>query len=231
MVLLSYHRIRLQIGAFIFSMSATGFLIRISAEAFVDIPYDNDPMEGLAANLIWPLGMVLALAAVWRMIALGKGDAAALRVLPEGLEVSGFWRRRVVPWDSLLGGHQVNYATFFHRNRFFNVRYLENGANRTARVPLILTKRPSGGQMSLPAKIDKAREEAMARPYRPTGERIEGTGIDHDGAIARYLAQKAQAEAQPKAQAGSKAAVPAAAPLQPAGLRPARPAFGRKGLS
>jgi hypothetical protein len=87
------------------------------------------------------------------------------------------------------------------------------------RVPLILTKRPSGGQMSLPEKIDKAREEALGRPSRPSGERLPGTGIDHDAAIARYL--KAKAEAAAAAPPDTPAA-PREAPTAPARARPPR---------
>ncbi len=227
MPLLSYHRVRLQIGACLFTLTLFGFVIRIWLATNVNPSWQREsPFEWVATDWAWPLGLALTAAVIGRMLYLGAGDLAALKPLPEGLQVTSFLARRTIAWDQLLGGHPVNYGNLFHRNRWFLVRYIQNGANRTMRIPLILTKRPSGGQMSLSEKIDRARAEALNQPYSPSGERIEGTGMDHDAAIQRYLASKAAAEAaNPAAPAG------AAAPALTAQPAPARPSFGRKGVS
>ena len=225
MTILNYSRTRLQIGACLFALSAlllagrfwliSGLADSTGAHVAVKIQLD----------WIYPAVFLCFAGIAGRMLHLLSGDLVAIRNLPEGLEVTGFFTRRVIAWEGLLGGHRVNYGNFLHRNRWFNIRYMVAGAYRAARVPLILTKRPSGGQMSLPDKIDKAREEALGRPSTPDGERLPGTGIDPDAAIARYLKAKAQAAAA----APELAPEPIGVPTEPAPAR-ARPAFGRKGL-
>lgn len=230
MVLLSYHPVRLRIGALLFTMTVFGLIIRIFLATNVNPSFVREnPFEWVATDWVWPAAMALAAAVVGRMLYLGAGDCVALKSLPEGLQVTSFFSRKTIPWDQLLGGHRVNYGNLLHRNRWFNVRFMKEGAYGSMRIPLILTKRPLGGQQSLPDKIEQARAEALNHPYTPGGERIEGTGIDHDAAIARYLANKAAA-----VQAAAPAPAPAAAALAQAGPAapiPARPAFGRKGLS
>jgi len=221
--MLSYSRTRLQIGTALFALSMLMVTMRFWVQQAVVPGRQYGPFNDLQTDILFPIALLVPATILGRLVFLMRGDLAAIRALPEGLQVTGFFGRRLVQWDGLLGGHRVNYATLFHRNRWFNIRYLVDGANRSVRVPLILTKRPSGGQMSLPDKIDKAREEALGRPHTPGGERIEGTGIDHDAAIARYL----------KAKAAASAAEPSlSAPPEPSlAPRPAaRPAFGRKGL-
>jgi hypothetical protein len=243
--ILTYSRFRLQIGALLFSFSAFAVIARWWLTANVDAPFtrNNRMVEGIQLEWIYPLSFLIFAAVVGRLMLLMAGDLVAVKALPEGLQVTSFFSRRVIAWDGLIGGHRVNYGNFMHRNRWFNIRYLVDGANRSLRVPLILTKRPSGGQMSLPEKIDRAREEALGQPFAPNGERLPGTGLDHDAAIARYLKNKAEAAAA--AAAGPTAQpVPAAGAVAhpfsppPAGRepnlpprQPVRPAFGRKGLS
>ena len=236
---LTYSRFRLQIGALLFSFSAFGVIARWWLTANVDAPFSrtNRMVEGIQLDWVYPLSFLIFAAIVARMMVLMAGDLAAIKALPEGLQVTSFFSRKILRWDGLIGGHRVNYGNFMHRNRWFNIRYLAEGANKTMRVPLILTKRPSGGQMSLPEKIDQAREEALGRPFTPNGERLPGTGMDHDAAIARYLKSKAQAAAA-AAAAGpaarpqlAKTDAPARQPEAPPPIQaPARPAFGRKGL-
>jgi hypothetical protein len=222
--ILTYSRLRLQIGATLFAFSALAAVIRYWLVSSIDAGGRGwkSPAADIQLDWVFPLMFLFACAVVGRLLYLLSGDLVALKALPEGLQVTSFFSRRILAWDGLIGGHRVNYGNFLHRNRWFNIRYLAEGANKSMRVPLILTKRPSGGQMSLPEKIDKAREEALGRPSTPTGERLPGTGIDHDAAIARYLKNKAQAAA---------AAPPPQTPQPPAPIpTPARPAFGRKGL-
>lgn len=231
MTILTYSRLRLQIGAMLFSFSALGVIIRYWLVSSVNTgPRFRSPAADIQLEWAFPLMFLIFATIVGRLLYLLSGDLEAIKALPEGLRVTSFFSRRILPWDGLIGGHRVNYGNFLHRNRWFNIRYLAEGSNRTMRVPLILTKRPSGGQMSLPEKIDQAREEALGRPYTPDGQRVPGTGIDHDAAIARYLKRKAEeaaaaAAAPPRptlAKADTEAAGPAPAPV--------RPAFGRKGL-
>jgi hypothetical protein len=224
--ILNYSRLRLQIGAVIFAFSAFAAILRYWFVSAVESGRDRQsPVADIQIEWVFPILFLIAAGMVGRMLYLMNGDLAAIRALPEGLEVTSFFSRRLLPWDDLIGGHRVNYGNFLHRNRWFNIRYLIDGSNRTTRVPLILTKRPSGGQMSLPEKIDKAREEALGRPSTSSGERLPGTGVDPDAVIARYL--KAKAEAAAAAPPDTPAAP--REPLPPP-REPVRPAFGRKGL-
>lgn|GEM_PF-5682755 len=224
MTILNYSRLRLQIGALLFTISALMVVARFWLVSSIDAGLASSMNSRIQLDWIFPITFLFAAAIVGRMLYLLTGDMAAIKALPEGLQVTSFFSRRLLPWDGLIGGHRVNYGNFLHRNRWFNIRYLDDGSNRTLRVPLILTRRPSGGQLSLPERIDKAREEALGRPSTGSGERLPGTGIDHDAAIARYL--KAKAEAAAAAPAAPVVAV-ASRPSPP---RPVRPAFGRKGL-
>jgi hypothetical protein len=226
--ILSYSRTRLQIGAALFSFSMLMVVLRFWVQDSIVPDRGPNPFATIQTDIILPIAMLIPIAMLGRLFYLMCGDLAAIRALPEGLQVTGFLGRRLLPWEGVLGGHRVNYGNFMHRNRWFNIRYFVDGSNRAVRVPLILTKRPSGGQMSLSEKIDRAREDALGRPYKPSGERIEGTGIDHDAAIARYLEAKAR-EAELGVPVAAPSAVPhAAAPALPP--VPSRPAFGRKGL-
>lgn len=227
MTILCYSRLRLQIGTLLFSLSAFGLIAKWWLTANVDPRWTGpDPFQGFELEWVFPIGFLISAAIVGRFMYLLGSDLAAIKPLPEGLQVTTFFGRRTIPWDGLIGGHRVNYGNLLHRNRWFNVRYMIGGATRAARVPLILTKRPSGGQMSLPEKIDKARDEALGQQYTPGGERIEGTGFDPDAAIQRYLRARAEGGAPEPGPIESAPPAEAAAPARPA----ARPAFGRKGL-
>ncbi len=226
MTILNYSRTRLQIGALLFTLSA--FLV--AARFWLVSSINNgrtwrSPAADVQLDWIFPAMFLFAAAVVGRMLYLMSGDMAAIKALPEGLQVTSFFGRRVIAWDGLIGGHRVNYGSILHRNRWFNIRYMVAGTYRAARVPLILTRRPSGGQMPLPEKIDRARDEALGRPSTPGGERLPGTGIDPDAAIARYLKAKAEAAAAGPVEEPVAADEPAQPPRQPV-----RPAFGRKGL-
>jgi hypothetical protein len=191
----------------------------------------RNPLTAVQLDWIFPVMFLIAASIVLRMLYLLAGDLAAIRAKPEGLEVTGFLGRKLLPWEGLLGGHRVNYGNFLARNRWFNIRYMVDGGSRRVRVPLILTTRPSGGQQSLPEKIDKARDEALGRPSTPNGERLPGTGIDPDAAIARYLRAKAEAAAAAPEQLASAGPADPVMEVAQAPRPPARPAFGRKGLS
>jgi hypothetical protein len=225
--ILNYSWTRLQIGAVLFTLSACLVVARFWLVSSIN---NGRTLRSATADVqldwVMPVMFLFAASVVGRMLYLMSGDLAAIKALPEGLQVTSFFSRRVIAWEGLIGGHRVNYGNFLHRNRWFNLRYMVAGAYRAARVPLILTKRPSGGQMSLPEKIDQARDEALGRPCTPGGERLPGTGIDPDAAIARYLKAKAEAAA-----AVPPAPQPAAAEANAPPLVRARPAFGRKGLS
>ncbi len=223
--ILNYSRTRLQIGAALFTLSLLGITMRYWFFSGIGGAFGRRPVALIQLDIVLPIAFLIAAAMLGRILYLLSTDLVAIKSLREGLMVRSFFGLRTIAWDGLIGGHRVNYGNFLHRNRWFNIRYLSAGSNCTVRVPLILTKRPSGGQMSLPEKIDKAREEALGRPSLPSGERIPGTGIDPDAVIARYLKAKAEAAAA----APPEQPVAAVESAQPA-RQPVRPAFGRKGL-
>lgn len=230
MTILSYSRTRLYIGAALFSLTTFGFVIRIWVTQITNPLAGRSSFGALQLEWVYPLGFLIAAAALVRTLHLLNGDLAALKVLPEGLQVTSFFRRKTIAWDSLLGGHKVTYWTGLHRRRMFNIRYLDDGANKTMRIPLILAKRPSGGHMSLSDKVDGAREEALGRPSEAGGERIPGTGIDHDAAIARYLKAKGETAATIGTPIAGKAPTADSRDQRMPAWPLARPAFGRKGL-
>lgn len=166
--------------------------------------------------LLLPLALIGAI--IWRLVQLGRGDRAALRATPDGLEATSFFRRRTIPWRDLVGAQEVTYGFGFYTRRALNVRSLHDGAHRTIRVPLILTQRPRGGPRAITETVEAAQARALGRQPAAAGQGTDGP-IDADAAIARYLAQK-QAEAETLTAEG----VPA---LQ---ASPTVPAFGRKGL-
>lgn len=223
MTILSYSRSRLQIAILVAALVGLGFVIRLGAASLIGDPiFGRNAYRDVKFDIVLPLLLALTCAAIWRFARLMNGDLQAIGARPEGLEVTGLFGRRTVAWDSLLAVHNVTYWFGLYRVRKCNIRYLQEGATKVMRVPLVLARQPHGGHMTLPDKVEAARAEALGRPYAPGGERIEGTGLDPDAAIARYLKAKAEAAA---AGAG-----PAQEPRQaPAAARP-RPAFGRKGL-
>ncbi|HEY0115870.1 MAG TPA: hypothetical protein VGB54_09125 [Allosphingosinicella sp.] len=223
MTLLTYSRSRLQIGIALFSLAVVGAVLRILLMSAVAPVMSGNAFFEFRLGLVLPMGLAITAAILWRMFNLLNGDLVALKTLPEGLQVTSFFRRRTIPWDSLLGGHKVTYWIGLSRRRRFNIRYLDDGTNRTMRIPLILAQRPEGGHESLSGKVENAREKALGRPLSPGGKRLPGTGIDHDAAIARYLEAKAQA-------AVAAAAIPEPSAEPALAARPVRPAFGRKGL-
>jgi hypothetical protein len=173
--ILNYSRTRLQIGAAIFALSASLAIARYWLVSSINSGRTfRNPLSAIQLDWIFPIMFLIAAAITLRMLYLLSTDLVAIRSHPEGLEVTGFFGRKLLPWEGLLGGHRVNYGNFLHRNRWFNIRYMVDGGLGAVRVPLILTKRPSGGQQSLPEKIDKARDEALGRPSTPSGERLPG---------------------------------------------------------
>lgn len=229
MTILNYSRLRLQLGALLFTLSTLAVVARYWLVSSLSSGAWRSSVSSVQLGWVFPLMFLFAAAVAGRMLYLLTSDMAAIRALPEGLQVTSFFGRRVIPWDGLIGGHRVDYGNLLHRNRWFNIRYLVAGAHRTLRVPLILTRRPGGGQMSLPQKIDQAREEALGRRFNPAGEPVSGAGFDPDAALARYLSAK-QAAAEGGAAPQPKAPREARSPPRQPPIEPARPAFGRKGL-
>jgi hypothetical protein len=228
LTILSYSRSRLQIGIALFALTVLLVALRFwLVSAIADLTPSRNPVVDFRLGWIFPVLFLVPAAILGRMLYLLSGDLVAIKALPEGMQVTGFFGRRMVPWRGLLHGHQVNYGNILHRNRWFNVRYMENGANRSVRIPLILTKRGSGGHMALPEKIEKARAEALGQTYSPSAaDWVPAEDFDPDAALQRYL--QARKEAPAAAAAGPPQ--PAVAPEPASPRQPARPAFGRKGL-
>jgi len=222
LTILSYSRTRLQLGACFFVLAGLLMMLRISIVSGFAGGRAWDPVANFRIDGLLVAFLLIAGAPLARILYLLAGDLAAIRALPEGLQVTGFFGRRLVPWDGIVVCHQVDYGNFLHRNRWLNLRYVENGASRAVRVPLILAARPSGGHMSLPEKIERARADALGRTAAAAADRPPGAEFDPDAAIQRYL--KAKAEESAAAPAAPAPEAPAPAPMRP------RPAFGRKGL-
>lgn len=224
MTILSYSRSRLQIGMLVFALGAVGLFIKLILVGYLAGLVGANAILDFRMNIWLPLCLAVTGTVIWRLWTLSAGDTAAIRMEPDGLVVAGLFRRRTIPWNALLAAHIVGYGLGLYRQRWLNLRYLDDGATRAVRVPLVLTHQPGGGHMGLAAKIEQARANALGRPHAPGGERTEGAGIDPDAVIARYLAAKAQqAAAAPDPEPAHEHAV--------AHRMPARPAFGRKGLS
>ena len=226
MTILSYSRGRLQIGMLLFALGAFGLLIKLTLIGYVAGVVGANAILDFRMNVWLPLCLAVTGTVIWRLWVLSAGDKAAIRMEPGGIVVTGLFRRRTIAWDALLAAHIVGYGLGLYRQRWLNLRYLDDGATRAVRVPLVVTRQPSGGYNALAAKLEQSQAEALGRPCAPGGERIGGSGLDPDAVIARYLAAKAQQAAAPQ-----PATLPATAqePIEP--RAPARPAFGRKGLS
>ena len=218
-ILLSFCPGRLQASMAIVGLVGFLFVGRIWLFAGVFTgSFIGRPGAGWRMDLTLLLPLALIGAIIWRLVQLNRGDRAALRATPDGLEATSFFRRRTIAWRDLLGAQEVLYGFGFYTRRALNVRSLHDGAHRTIRVPLILTQRPRGGPRAITEAVEAAQARALGGKPAAAGQGTDGP-IDADAAIARYLAQK-QAEAERLAAEG--------APVLPPG--PARPAFGRKGL-
>lgn len=213
-ILLSFDPLKLQLAMLAAAVSAIGAGARIWIAGWINSQIGlSGFLKSWRFEVVLPLWIAIALFLVYRLWTLLNGDHAALRATEQGLEVRTFLKHRIVPWHALLHSQAITNWYGPHRRKSFNIRYAQDGATHSLRVPVLLVARPVGGLTDLPDRIEKAQAAALGRG--PSA----GGAFDPDAAIRRYLDGKKASAAAPLDAA---AAVP---PLQPA---PARPTFGRR---
>lgn len=191
-------------------------------------------MSATLSQIFLPVLFIALAAMAAKIFSMAFGSLVALEHSAAGLVAHTNWSRHVVPWNDYAGIAVEGWSYRAGLIPVGKVNYLlihqRTGGllgDKKLRLTLGFMELDKHQVAALGARIDEiarkggampAQSGAAAQPViQDSGPKTEDSGFDPDAAIARYMASRA---AQPPLE--TSAQIPVA---------PARPAFGRKGIS